>query len=394
MTTQLNQTQRKMLWTERFRNALVGPVPQAAGGNGILFLVAISYFNFSPDIKGVLAGATYYGLISSLFVLPVLARLGWSINRIMPGLMLISGAALLTAASTEIGVLYVVSVMLSVCCLMLAGPMMTSLWRQQIPDSALGRLFSQISVIVMIANLVFAYTAAWYVGDDISRFRPVVTYLGIALLFGAVFAWQLPHQTLSANRQNPFNLLALLWKDKLFGYISFTWMILGFGNLATIPMRTEHLIGLEYDPDWILIIVAVIPAVGSIFSTMIWGRLFDRMNFILLRICINIFFALSIFLFFSDALWMQCLGSICFGCGVGGGNVAWNLWVTKFSTPERTTDYQTVHGFLTGMRGVTGPIVAYALWINFNMDTVVWMCGAMVVGSCFLLIPVIKHGNR
>ena len=204
----------------------------------------------------------------------------------------------------------------------------------------------------------------------------------------------LPAQRLQANRQNPISLLSNLWKDKLFGYISFTWMILGLGNLASLPLRAEFLNGNAYDPDTILLLIAVIPTAGSIFSTLIWGRLFDAMNFIALRISINCFFAASLILFFQDSYTLQILGSMCFGIGKGGGNVAWNLWVTKFAPEEQTGDYQSVHAFLTGCRGVVGPLAAYAVWAAFSLQTVVWICTAMVFLSCVLLLPVLKYGKR
>lgn len=262
------------------------------------------------------------------------------------------------------------------------------------PATVRGRLFSQISLIMMLANFAFAWLAALYIGDDISRYAPVVVYLGVAMCVASIIALRLPAQRLVANRQNPLSLLSLLWRDRLFGYISMTWMLLGLGNLATIPLRAEHLINLDYDPDWVLIIIAVIPAAGAIVSTLVWGRLFDRMNFIVLRICINLCFCFSLVLFFREALYLQVCGSLLFGIGQGGGNVAWNLWVTKYSPPDRISDYQTVHAFLTGCRGAGGPLAAYALWNAYSMDSVIWLCSGLIALSCLLLLPVISFGRR
>ena len=171
-------------------------------------------------------------------------------------------------------------------------------------------------------------------------------------------------------------------------------MFLGLGNLASIPLRAEHVNALGYSPEWILLLIAVIPPAGSIASTLVWGVLFDRINFIVLRIAIKVFFALSIVLFFQEEFYLQCLGSICFGVGQGGGSVAWNLWVTKFSPPDRTADYQSVHAFLTGVRGVCGPFAAYALWQAFSFQSVVWICAALIALSCVLLLPTIRFGAR
>lgn len=394
MAINLEPQQRRMLQIERLRNALVSPLPASAGGNGVLFLVAISYFEFGSHLKGFFAGSMHYGMMAGLFLLPLLSRLQLPINKAMAGLLLLSGIGLLCAAASSSGAVYVVAVMLSICCMMLTAPMVTGLWSQQMPATIRGRLFSQISLIMMLANFAFAGAAAWYIGDEIGRFRPVVVYLGLAMTCASLFAWRLPAQRLIANRQNPLSLLGLLWKDRLFGYISMTWMLLGLGNLATIPLRAEHLIELDYNPDWVLVIIAVVPAAGSIASTMVWGRLFDRMNFIVLRISINLCFCLSIVLFFREAFYLQIIGSLLFGIGQGGGNVAWNLWVTKYSPPDRISDYQTVHAFLTGCRGVGGPLAAYAMYNAWSMGSVVWLCAGLIAVSCVLLLPVIRYGRR
>ena len=394
MHPDLSKDQANFYKTERVRNVFANLSMSSATGDGVLFLVAISYFQFGEGVKSLLASSIHYGLILSIFIIPILSRYQWRINRVMPVLLFMAGASLLVASSTDIGALYVCSILIGVFSLMTMTPMVTSLWREQMPAHLRGRLFSQVGIMMMIVNLVFAYGAALYIGDDISRFRPVIVVLAVGLFIAGVFSWLLPNQRLQANKQNPINLLALLWKDKLFGYISMTWMFLGLGNLACLPLRAEYLNDLSYNPDEILLLIAVIPIAGSIFSTLIWGRLFDAMNFIVLRITINAFFVGSLIFFFQESYYLQLLGSICFGIGKGGGNVAWSLWVTKFAPEHRTGDYQMVHAFLTGVRGVCGPLAAYWLLREAGMDSVVWICTAMVATSCFLLIPVIKFGRR
>lgn len=394
MHPDLSPQQAHFYSKERSRNLFSGLLAPAASGDGVLFLVAISFFEFSGTAKSTLASAIHYALIVTIFIFPILSKYAWQINRVMPVLLSLSGVSLCVAASTNNGSLYIYAIMFGIFCYMLMAPMVTLLWREQIDTHLRGRLFSQIGLMTMLLNLGFSYWSAWYIGDDIERYPPVIYVLAGSLFISAVFSTMLPAQRLQANRQNPFSLLSNLWKDKLFGYISFTWMILGLGNLASLPLRAEFLNGNAYDPDTILLLIAVIPTAGSIFSTLIWGRLFDAMNFIALRISINCFFAASLILFFQDSYTLQILGSICFGIGKGGGSVAWNLWVTKFAPEEQTGDYQSAHAFLTGCRGVVGPLAAYAVWAAFSLQTVVWICTAMVLLSCVLLLPVLKFGKR
>ena len=394
MPIELSQQQRHFYKTERSRGLFSGLLGPAASGDGVLFLVAIAFFEFSGTAKSALASAIHYGLILSIFAFPLLSKYAWRINRVMPVFLALCSVSLCVAASTNDGAIYIASIMFGIFCYMLMAPMITLMWREQIDTSLRGRLFSQIGLMTMLLNLGFSYWSAWYIGDDISRYPPVIYTLAGFLLIAAVFSAMLPEQRLQANKQNPISLLSNLWKDKLFGYISFTWMLLGLGNLASLPLRAEFLNGKAYDPDSILWLIAVIPTLGSIVSTLIWGRLFDAINFIALRMTINLFFVASIVLFFQDSYVLQIIGSVCFGVGRGGGSVAWNLWVTKFASEEQTGDYQSVHAFLTGCRGVLGPLAAYAVWAAFSMQTVVWICASMVFVSCILLLPVLKYGKR
>ena len=123
---------------------------------------------------------------------------------------------------------------------------------------------------------------------------------------------------------------------------------------------------------------------------MMWGRLFDRMNFLVLRIIINVAFGLSIVLFFIPNIWAQIAGSIFFGIGRGGGSVAWNLWVTKFAPSEETADYMSVHTFLTGIRGLLDPQIALWTAAHLSLHAASWSATALIVISCFMLVPMIK----
>ena len=390
----LDQQQQYYYRTERSRSLFSGLLGPAAAGDGVLFLVAIAFFEFSDAAKSALASSIHYALILSIFVFPILSKYAWRINRVMPVFLTLCSASLCVAAATDSGDVYIGAIMFGIFCYMLMAPMITLMWREQIDTHLRGRLFSQIGLMTLLLNLGFSYWSAWYIGDDISRYPPVIYTLAGSMLIAAVFSALLPEQRLQANKQNPISLLCNLWKDKLFGYISFTWMLLGLGNLASLPLRAEFLNVLTYDPDTILWLIAVIPTLGSILSTLMWGRLFDAINFIALRIAINLFFVASIVLFFQESYVLQIIGSVCFGIGRGGGSVAWNLWVTKFAREEQTGDYQSVHAFLTGCRGVLGPLAAYSVWAAFSMQTVVWICAAMVFASCLLLLPVIKYGRR
>lgn len=117
------------------------------------------------------------------------------------------------------------------------------------------------------------------------------------------------------------------------------------------------------------------------------------MNFFALRMTLNLGFALGIFAFFSSGSILGLIGAaLIFGIANAGGDVAWSLWVTKFAPPERVADYMSVHTFLTGVRGVLAPVVAFQLTAVWSLTTISWVSVGLILLATALLIPELKYG--
>ena len=133
---------------------------------------------------------------------------------------------------------------------------------------------------------------------------------------------------------HPFRTLRFAKTDKLFRHALICWMLMGFGNLMMIPIRVEYLTnpvyGLQKNDLTIAILTLVIPNVFRLLLNPLWGWLFDRINFFLLRSVLNLFFAVGILVFFSsESLTGMIVGQIFFGIAHAGGDIAWGMWVTK-----------------------------------------------------------------
>jgi MFS family permease len=305
---------------------------------------------------------------------------------------------------------YFICVMAGVPLAAMAAPLFTALWRQNVPGTIRGQRYSVVSWIGTAMAVVVSLGITQYVGDDAGRYRLPVIGLAVMLLAAAGAMTMISSQPLARPRRFPLPHLNILWEYPLFGYISAAWMLMGFANLATIPLRAEYVsspeYGLAYSPDRTLVLVLVIPVAGQLASMLIWGRLFDVANFLLLRIAINVSFGLSIAFFFAPSFPLQIIGSSLFGIAAGGGAVAWAMWVTKYSPPEKTADFMAVHTFLTGLRGVAGPVLAFhaldwkpikATGAYLGMDsaqTAAWICIGLITVSILLLVPIIHTGKR
>ncbi|GIV83755.1 MAG: hypothetical protein KatS3mg052_0762 [Candidatus Roseilinea sp.] len=174
---------------------------------------------------------------------------------------------------------------------------------------------------------------------------------------------------------------------------------MGFANLMMWPLRVEFLAnpkyGLALDPQQIALYTILIPSAARLALTPLWGRLFDRMNFFLLRIILNVGFALGIASFFTGGgAFGLAAGAAIFGASNAGGEIAWSLWVTKFAPADRVAEYMSVHTFFTGVRGIAAPILAFQLTQTLDIGAIALMCTALILFASLILVPEMKGRAR
>jgi hypothetical protein len=75
------------------------------------------------------------------------------------------------------------------------------------------------------------------------------------------------------------------------------------------------------------------------------------------------------------------------GLANAGGNVTWGLWVTKLAPKHAVAEYMSVHTFLTGVRGLLAPMIAFAAIEVMSFETLSWICGAAILSaSAFITV--------
>ena len=170
----------------------------------------------------------------------------------------------------------------------------------------------------------------------------------IAALLTAWILYGIPSEPLSTkNVGNPWQNLSLVWKDRFFGYLLSSWMLLGLGNLIALPIRVEYLANPNYGIDAsnktiAVLMISHIPFAARMLSTHIWGRFFDRLHFVTTRNLLNLCFFISIGLFFFTTN-LTLLGVMAFqGIAMGGGKSSDR--VTKIAPPENSLLHEHPHG--------------------------------------------------
>jgi hypothetical protein len=75
------------------------------------------------------------------------------------------------------------------------------------------------------------------------------------------------------------------------------------------------------------------------------------------------------------------------GMANAGGNVTWGLWVTKLAPKHAVAEYMSVHSFLTGLRGLLAPPLAFAMLEVMSFQTLSLCCGAAILSaSAFITV--------
>jgi MFS family permease len=224
-------------------------------------------------------------------------------------------------------------------------------------------------------------------------FPAVLLFYAACFFFSSWCVRRMPEVALSPGAaKNPIRALRHVRDDIRFRWTLISWMLLGFANLAMFPLRTEYLASPEHlhlSPEKVALYTAIVPNLARLVFNPIWGPLFDRMDFFKLRIILNTGFMFGFLSFFvasgKDDHWGLVFGAILFGISNAGADVVWNLWVTKIAPPEKTSEYMSVHTFLTGVRGVIAPIAAFSLLRTVPIAHMAFACAGMVLVASALL---------
>ncbi len=388
---------------ERWR-ALSGGILETAGTT-FLLLIAVRHFEAGATAKGLLSIGGSVGLMLGPWVVGWVERARWPAAQAAARAAWVGAICFLVMALVPWLPLYVAGGMIAMASASAAIPLMTQVYQDNYPAVSRGRLFSRALMIRIGAAILFAYVAGWMLSLDFGFYmRWLLVIFAIAFAFAGWCFTKLPSRPLTeSGSAHPLRAFRAVREDRLFRWTLICWMLMGFANLMMYPLRVEYLANPAYeslhhqrlDPAEVALLVSVIPNAARFSLSPLWGWLFDRMNFFVMRIVLNLGFALGILSFFTgNDLTGLMLGAVIFGVSNAGGDVAWGLWVTKFAPPERVADYMAVHTFFTGLRGVIAPLVGFQLVQPGSLAPMAWVAGGLILVATLMLVPEIGSGGR
>ena len=383
---------------ERWRAVTNGILETA--GTTFLLLIAVRWFKSGATAKALVAGGGSMGLLLTPVVVSIVQSARWPAARAASRLAAGGAACFLVMALVPWLPLFVIGSVLAMAASSAAILLMTQVYQENYPEKKRGQFFSRTVMIRIGVAALFSEMAGRALSAHVEDFRWLLLVFGAAFAFSSYCLSRCPSEPLRAlDGSHPFRALRYVGRDRLFRQTLICWMLMGFANLMMLPMRVEYLAnpkyGLALSVGEIAFLTGVVPNSARLLLSPIWGWLFDRMNFFVLRVTVNLGFAAGIIAFFtSDSVAGLILGAVVYGISNAGGDVAWGLWVTKFAPPERVADYMSVHTFFTGVRGVLAPLLAFHLVSGLPMKTLGWVSVALIVLASLLLLPEVKFGRR
>ncbi|WGK68976.1 MFS transporter [Candidatus Haliotispira prima] len=386
----LHPTERRTVFYDTLRQGVEGGGESLAS---IIFLyIAIEVFQLPGEQKALLVASRAIGFCLAPF-LPML----FSYSRLRRSSLaaccnIFSGIFLLLAGISVYPLNYTIYCSLFIIFLCIKVPLFSQIYRENYQSSRRGKLFSLGGTLRNVSSLLLNLLAGLVIDMGPENYHQVfIIYAGFILLSG-IITFFIPSQRFCDSylngRQNYLTApsgpnsgrkrlqfwrqvgqnFTLVLRDRLFLYICFAWYLLGFGNLALIPMRVEFLRnqgenGLVFGALSLVLILQVIPGIVRIIGTLGGGKLFDHIPLLHFRILTNILFILATILFFQFDNWAVLVAGVAvLGLAETGGQFIWNLWITHLAPKKEYVErYMGVHVFLNGTRGLLGPFVSYAL---------------------------------
>jgi MFS family permease len=382
---------------DRLRSIPAGMLESA--GSTFLLLIAVQAYQAGATEKALIAAGGNIGMLLTPLVVQTVERCRWTTSRAAAFIAMFGSLCFFAAGMIPLLLAFVICSAAAVACTQALIPLMTQVYQDNYGPRERGRYYSRALVFRVAASAVFAELAGRFLTENMAWFSWLLVVFAAALAVSGFFLIRIPARPLTpSGSTHPLRAVRYVLKDRVFSWTLVVWMLMGFANLMMMPLRVEYLAnpsyGLSLNAQQVALLTSVIPSVARLVMGPVWGWLFDRANFFVLRMVLNLGFALGIATFFTGGSTAGLVaGAVIFGVSASGGDLAWSLWVTKFAPAERVADYMSVHTFLTGVRGVVAPMVAFQLVASLSLVGLGWLSAALILVATLMLIPEIRFGH-
>lgn len=362
-----------------------------------ILLIAVRYFKASANLKWLTVSGDSLGLLFCPLLVYSVAKKSFKSSQAAAIITFIGGIAVLLATIFSNVWVYTFAAIVGMCSIAIVTPLCTQMYSDNYPEESIGTLFSLTRVIRIISVIIFAYLVGIFFTGRIYLYQYLLLLYALALFLNSYCLSKCPSSV--AKKDDDLRLargLSYLKTDYLFRNTLICWMIIGFANLLTAPLRIEYLANPKYNLNFtesqIALFISIIPNLTKLLLTPIWGFLFDKISFFTIRLLSNIGLMIGIAGFFvSDTYLGFCIAGVLYGIAQSGGDVTWNLWVTKLAPQDKVSDYMAVHLFLTGVRFFIAPLIGFHLAGVMSLSSIGWLCATLALISNYWLLPGLKQ---
>jgi predicted MFS family arabinose efflux permease len=364
-----------------------------------VLLIAIRVFDMSNNMKGILSAASYLGMVLAPFELRFFTKV-WPLktNHAISALLFVVSIMITFALFTDRWLIFLIAIVIAKICYKQTLPFVTDIYNQNYPKERRGWIIGKLFTILATSSIIFAYLCGKKMDQSIGNYRWILLLSTLsAFLCGCIFL-KIPNGRILAYDSDSFirSNLSFLWNDRLFTAVLGLWSLMSIAFQMTFSLRTEYLAnqryGLNLSNTDTALITSIIPAIMRIFSTLLWGKIFDTKNFATMKIMINLCFLVGIStFFFTKNFTILMLSAIALGLGYGGNLTAWQLWVTKIApSPEKLGAYTSLDIVIMGLRDALSAALGYFLLSHsVSLHTIcliaIFLIGISTIGFCFLI---------
>ncbi len=368
-----------------------------------VLLIAIRAYQVSDTAKAILLGSMATGLIASLFVMSLMRRSGLGVTRLAATIQWVGALGYLAAAAGSGSSLALVGgCSLAFFAQAIQIPLQTQWLRSNYGPRERGRRFAGANAVRAGVSVGFALAAGALLEGNLQQYPWLLTLFAILGGVSGAATWRIPEPEMASGGSEPpgvWRAMRSVGEDAMFRWVLLSAMLMGLGIHMTMALRVDYLVnprfGLEFPELRVALLTSTLPALARLGTTFFWGMLFDRMNLIILRVLLNVIFGVAVLLFFlTGDVWVIGLGALLGGVARGGGEIVWNLWVTKLAPEDRVGEYMSVHTFLTGVRGLAAPFLGFYLAGNASLGWLLWVSLTLLCVSIAILIPLVPVWRR
>lgn len=256
-------------------------------------------------------------------------------------------------------------------------------WQLNYPRMSRGRITGKLATVQTLTIAALGWMLGVALDYEERAFR-VLLPIGCCVGFVTVWTWlKMPvrhgaklrrdERAIAKDRSaaRALSIYQILKSDRAYRSYMSSQMMMGMGNLIMIaisPVMVKEVFNQSYTGG--IAITSTFPLLMMPVSIPMWARLLDKGHVVAFRAVHSWVFVASqtcmVIGYWYQEISFIYAAALFQGAGFGGGVLAWPLGHMDFAPPERAADYLNVHVWLTGLRGLFAPLIAYGVYTTLS----------------------------